>query len=70
MAHQRRMHRTEPAIDWNRLPVSQTEYLPHAFDIIFPKGHLPVLIKIPRLTRVVPYLERPPEPLQPKTLGE
>ena len=38
MAHQRRMYGTEPVIDWNHLPVSQTEHLPQVYDVIFPKG--------------------------------
>ena len=32
------------------------------------EGHLPVPMPLPRLTGVIPYLERPPEPLQPETL--
>ena len=38
MAHWKRMHGTYPAIDWNWIPVSQTEYLPYVFDVIFMKG--------------------------------
>ena len=37
-AHQIRMHGSEPEIDWNRLPVLQTEHLPQVYDVIFPKG--------------------------------
>ena len=37
-AQRRCMHGTEPYIDWNRLPVSQTEYIPQVFEIGFPKG--------------------------------
>ena len=35
--HRQRMHRTEPSIDWNRLPVSQTEHHPQFYDLIFPR---------------------------------
>ena len=38
MEHQRRMHGTEPEIDWNYLPFSHTEHLPHMFDVRFLKG--------------------------------
>ena len=37
-AHRQKMHGTEPEIGWNRLPVSQTEYIPHVFDVSFPNG--------------------------------
>ena len=37
-AHRRRMHRTETAINWNRLPVSQKERLPQVYDVRFPRG--------------------------------
>ena len=36
--HWSRMHGTESSIDWNHLLVSQTEHLPHVFNVIFPKG--------------------------------
>ena len=32
------MHGTELEMDWNWLPVSQTENIPQVFDTIFPKG--------------------------------
>ena len=38
MSHQRRMHRTEPEIDWNWLMFSHTEHLPQVYEINFPKG--------------------------------
>ena len=36
--HQQHIHGTEPDIDWNRLPVSQMDHIPQAFDVSFPKG--------------------------------
>ena len=33
-----RMHGTDPEIDWNQLPVSQTEHLPQVFDVSLLKG--------------------------------
>ena len=36
-AHQRRMHRTEMAIYWNRMPVSQTEHLRQVYNVSSPK---------------------------------
>ena len=38
MAHRIRINRTEPEIDWSRIPVSQTEYPPQVYDFSFPKG--------------------------------
>ena len=38
MVYRRRMHEKEPEIDWNHLPVSQTEHLTQVYDIRFPKG--------------------------------
>ena len=35
--HRRRMYGIEREIDWNRLPVSQTEHIPQIFYISFPK---------------------------------
>ena len=35
-AHRRHMHRTEPAIDWSRLPVRQIVHQPQVYDVIFP----------------------------------
>ena len=37
-SHRRHVDGTEPEIDWNRLPVSQTEHIPQLFDTRFPKG--------------------------------
>ena len=36
IAHRRQIHGTEPAIDWNRLPVSETEYHPQVYNVRFP----------------------------------
>ena len=36
MAHLIRLHGTEPLIDWDRLPVSQTEHLPLVYKVRFP----------------------------------
>ena len=36
-AHGLRMHRTEPAIDWNRLKVSQMEHHPQVYDMSLPQ---------------------------------
>ena len=43
-AHCRRMHGTDPVIDWNQINVSQTEHLPQVYDVSFPKGmtHFPL----------------------------
>ena len=38
MAHRQHMHRTEPAIDWIRLPVIQTEHLPQVYVVSFPQS--------------------------------
>ena len=35
-AHCQCMHGMEPAIDWSRMPVSQTEYQLQMYDVIFP----------------------------------
>ena len=35
MAHRQHMHGTEPAIDWSRLPVSQTEHRHQVYDVRF-----------------------------------
>ena len=37
MSHQRRMHSTDPEIDWNRLPFSKKEHIPQVYDIRSPK---------------------------------
>ena len=37
MEHRQRMHGTEPAINWSRLPVSQTDHQPQVYDVIFPR---------------------------------
>ena len=37
-AHYRHMHRTEQAIDWNCLPVSQTKQHPQVYDMSFPRS--------------------------------
>ena len=37
-AHRCRMHRIDTAIDWSRLPVSQTENQPQVYDVIFPRS--------------------------------
>ena len=37
-AHQIRIHRTESAIDWKRMLVSQMEHLPQLYNTSFPKG--------------------------------
>ena len=36
-AQRRRMHGTEPAIDWSRLLVSQTVYQPQVYNMRFPR---------------------------------
>ena len=36
IAHRRQIHGTEMAIDWNRLPVSETEYHPQVYNVRFP----------------------------------
>ena len=36
-AHQRRLHGTEPAIDWDWLPVTHTYHLPQVFEVRFPR---------------------------------
>ena len=35
-AHRQRMYGKEPAIEWSRLPVSQTEHQPQVYDVRFP----------------------------------
>ena len=35
MAHRRRSHGTEPAIDWSCLPISQTVHQPQVYDVSF-----------------------------------
>ena len=35
-AHRRCMHGAEPAINWSRITVSQTEHQPQVYDTIFP----------------------------------
>ena len=35
-AHFRRMHGTEIAINWSRIPVSQTEQQPQVYNVSFP----------------------------------
>ena len=37
MAHRRRLYGTELAINWDRLPVSQTEYIPQVYKFSFPR---------------------------------
>ena len=37
-AHRCHMHVTEPAMDWNRLPVSQTKHHWQVYDVIFPQS--------------------------------
>ena len=37
-AHFQSMHRTEPAIDCIRLPVSQTEHQPQVYNVRFPRS--------------------------------
>ena len=69
MVHHRRMHSTESVIDWNQLPVSQIEHMPHVFLCQIPEGHLPVPINLLMLSRVILYLKLPQEPLQPEILG-
>ena len=41
-AHRRRIQRTEPAIYWNQLLVSQTEHPPQVYDVRLPKGTTPL----------------------------
>ena len=36
-AHRRRVHGTEPAIDWSLLTVIQTEHQPEVYNVIFPR---------------------------------
>ena len=36
MVHRRHLHGTDTAIDWDQLPVSQTELLPQVFEVSFP----------------------------------
>ena len=38
MAHRRRMHGTDTAIDWSWLPVSQTEHQPQVYDVRLPQS--------------------------------
>ena len=38
MAHRRRMHGTEPGIDWSRLTGSQTEHQPQVYFVRFPQS--------------------------------
>ena len=35
--HRCRMHGTESIIDWNQMPVSQTEHQPQVYDMSFPR---------------------------------
>ena len=36
IAHRRRIHRTDTAIDWSRLPISQKVHQPQVYDVSFP----------------------------------
>ena len=36
--HRWRMNRTEPAINWSRLPIIQTEHQPQVYDMSFPRS--------------------------------
>ena len=37
-SHRQQMHGTDTEIDWNQLPVSQTEQIPKVSDVSFPEG--------------------------------
>ena len=37
-SHHRRLHSTNPDIDWDRLPFIHTEYLPHVYEVRFPNA--------------------------------
>ena len=37
-AHRRRMHSTDPAINWSWLPVSQTVHQPQLYNVSFPRA--------------------------------
>ena len=69
MAHIWRMHRTEPEIYWNWLPVIQTEYILQVFDVSFPNGHIAVPFPLSYLPGLLPHLERPEVPHQLPALG-
>ena len=57
-------------INMPELDASQSDIKPALhFQFEIPEGNLPVPMPPPRLPGVVLYLERPPESLQPETVG-
>ena len=51
MDHRRRLHGKEPAIDWDRLPVSHMVHPPEVFEVSFPKVTTKCQCPFPGLSR-------------------
>ena len=57
-AHRQHMHGMEPEINWNWLPVSQTERIQKVFDVSFPEGLYQLGLGIHQVTNRFTCIQR------------